>query len=91
MWFFNEIQFDEDFVDFVWMILDEYYVLIYFMSYFNFNELFVNKVLVFGVYFYVNVVECYLYLVKQMWEEVNYCMVFEYVFEIFLIDCDEVY
>ena len=39
------------------------------MSYFNPNELLVNKALAFGVYPYVNAAECHLYLAKQMWEE----------------------
>ena len=56
------------------------------MSYFNPNELLVNKALAFGVYPYVNAAEAHLYLAKQMWEEANHCMAFEYVLETFPID-----
>jgi len=61
------------------------------MSYFNPNELLVNKALAFGVYPYVNAAECHLYLAKQMWEEANHCMSFEYFLETFPIDRDEAY
>jgi ribonucleoside-diphosphate reductase beta chain len=61
------------------------------MSYFNPNELLVNKALAFGVYPYVNAAECHLYLAKQMWEEANHCMSFEYVLETFPINRDEAY
>lgn len=49
------------------------------MSYFNPNELLVNKALAFGVYPYMSTAETQLYLSKQMWEEANHCMAFEYV------------
>jgi ribonucleoside-diphosphate reductase beta chain len=61
------------------------------MSYFNPNELLVNKALAFGVYPYVNAAECHLYLAKQMWEEANHCMSFEYVLETFPINRDDAY
>jgi len=61
------------------------------MSYFNPNELLVNKALAFGVYPYVNAAECHLYLAKQMWEEANHCMAFEYVLETFPIDREASY
>jgi ribonucleoside-diphosphate reductase beta chain len=61
------------------------------MSYFNPNELLVNKALAFGVYPYVNAAECHLYLAKQMWEEANHCMAFEYVLETFPIDRKSAY
>jgi ribonucleoside-diphosphate reductase beta chain len=70
---------------------EEKHALTYLMSYFNPNELLVNKALAFGVYPYVNAAECHLYLAKQMWEEANHCMSFEYVLETFPIDRDEAY
>ena len=45
----------------------------------------------FGVYPYVSAAECSLYLAKQMWEEANHCMSFEYVLETFPINRDEAY
>ncbi|MFO7244563.1 MAG: ribonucleotide-diphosphate reductase subunit beta, partial [Actinomycetes bacterium] len=60
-------------------------------SYFNPNELLVNKALAFGVYPYINAPEAHLYLAKQMWEEANHCMSFEYVLETFPIDREAAY
>ncbi|AQP47975.1 ribonucleotide-diphosphate reductase subunit beta [Tessaracoccus aquimaris] len=85
-WFPNEIQLGEDLADFARMSDDERHALTYLMSYFNPNELLVNKALAFGVYPYLNAAECHLYLAKQMWEEANHCMAFEYVLETFPID-----
>ncbi|GGF50500.1 ribonucleotide-diphosphate reductase subunit beta [Marmoricola endophyticus] len=85
-WFPNEIQLGEDLADFERMSADERAALTHLMSYFNPNELLVNKALAFGVYPYVNAAECHLYLAKQMWEEANHCMSFEYVLETFPID-----
>ncbi len=85
-WFPNEVQLGEDLADFERMSDDERHALTFLMSYFNPNELLVNKALAFGVYPYVNAAECHLYLAKQMWEEANHCMSFEYVLETFPID-----
>ncbi len=85
-WFPNEVQLGEDLADFERMSDDERQALTFLMSYFNPNELLVNKALAFGVYPYVNAAECHLYLAKQMWEEANHCMSFEYVLETFPID-----
>jgi ribonucleoside-diphosphate reductase beta chain len=83
-WFPNEIQLGEDLADWKKMSEEE-------MSYFNPNELLVNKALAFGVYPYVNAPEAHLYLAKQMWEEANHCMAFEYVLETFPIDREQAY
>ncbi len=90
-WFPNEIQLGEDLSDFSRMTPDERAALTHLMSYFNPNELLVNKALAFGVYPYVNAAECHLYLAKQMWEEANHCMAFEYVLETFPIDREAAY
>ena len=90
-WFPNEIQLGEDLADFARMTDDERHALTYLMSYFNPNELLVNKALAFGVYPYVNAAECHLYLAKQMWEEANHCMAFESVLETFPIDREQAY
>ena len=90
-WFPHEIQLGEDLVDFSRMTDDERAALTHLMSYFNPNELLVNKALAFGVYPYVNAAECHLYLAKQMWEEANHCMAFEYVLETFPIDREAAY
>jgi len=90
-WFPNEIQLGEDLADLARMSADERHALTFLMSYFNPNELLVNKALAFGVYPYVNAAECHLYLAKQMWEEANHCMAFEYVLETFPIDRQQAY
>lgn len=90
-WFPNEIQLGQDLADWKKMTDEERHAVTYLMSYFNPNELLVNKALAFGVYPYVNAAECHLYLAKQMWEEANHCMSFEYVLETFPIDRDAAY
>lgn len=90
-WFPNEVQLGEDLGDFTRMTEDERHALTFLMSYFNPNELLVNKALAFGVYPYVNAAECHLYLAKQMWEEANHCMAFEYVLETFPVDREQAY
>ena len=90
-WFPHEVQLGEDLSDFARLSDEERHALTHLMSYFNPNELLVNKALAFGVYPYVNAAECHLYLAKQMWEEANHCMAFEYVLETFPIDRDAAY
>ncbi len=90
-WFPNEIQLGEDLSDFRKMTDEEKHAVTYLMSYFNPNELLVNKALAFGVYPYINAPETHIYLAKQMWEEANHCMSFEYVLETFPIDREQAY
>jgi len=85
-WFPHEVQLGEDLADFARMTEEEKHAVTFLMSYFNPNELLVNKALAFGVYPYVNAPEAHLYLAKQMWEEANHCVAFEYVLETFPID-----
>jgi len=67
-WFPHEVQLGEDLADFQRMTDEERHALTFLMSYFNPNELLVNKALAFGVYPYVNAAEAHLYLAKQMWK-----------------------
>lgn len=90
-WFPNEIQLGEDLADFKLMSADEQHALTFLMSFFNPSELIVNKALAFGVYPYINAPEAHLYLAKQMWEEANHCMSFEYVLETFPVDREAIY
>ena len=90
-WFPNEVQLGQDLSDWKKMSDEERHAVTFLMSYFNPNELLVNKALAFGVYPYVNAAECHLYLAKQMWEEANHCMAFEYVLETFPIDREASY
>jgi ribonucleoside-diphosphate reductase beta chain len=90
-WFPNEIQLGEDIADFKKMSEEEQYAVTFLMSFFNPSELIVNKALAFGVYPYLNAPEAHLYLAKQMWEEANHCMSFEYVLETFPVDRAKIY
>ena len=55
------------------------------------KELLINKSLAFGIYPCVNAAECHLYLSKQMWEEANHFMTFEYIIETFPFNREEIY
>src|SRR5699024_6326144 len=90
-WFPHEIQLGEDLQDFAKMTDDEKHAVTFLMSYFNPNELLVNKALAFGVYPYINAPEAHLYLAKQMWEEANHCAACEHVRETFPSDREAAY
>lgn len=90
-WFPNEIQLVQDLSDWKKMSDEERHAFTFLVSYFNPNELLVNKALAFGVYPYVNAAECHLYLAKQMWEEANHCMSFEYILDTFPVDREKAY
>jgi ribonucleoside-diphosphate reductase beta chain len=90
-WFPNEIQLGEDIADFKKMSEEEQNAITFLMSFFNPSELIVNKALAFGVYPYLSAAETHLYLAKQMWEEANHCMSFEYVLETFPVDREKIY
>lgn len=90
-WFPHEIPLKEDLDDFKNMTDDEKHALEFIMSFFNPAELMVNRTLALGVYPYIKSPECHLYLAKQMWEEANHCVSFEYVLETFPLDRDKFY
>ncbi len=90
-WFPNEVQLVQDLANFEKLTEDEKHALKTVISYLNPNELLINKSLAFGIYPYVNAAECHLYLSKQMWEEANHFMTFEYIIETFPFDRQEIY
>ena len=90
-WFPNEVQLVQDLSDFEKMTDDEKHALKTVISYLNPNELLINKSLAFGIYPYVNAAEAQLYLSKQMWEEANHFMTFEYIIETFPFNREEIY
>ncbi|MDN5819798.1 MAG: ribonucleotide-diphosphate reductase subunit beta [bacterium] len=90
-WFPNEVQLVQDLTDFKKMSEDEKHALKTVISYLNPNELLINKSLAFGIYPYVNAAETQLYLSKQIWEEANHFMTFEYIIETFPFDREEIY
>lgn len=90
-WYPHEIALKEDLDDFAAMTPDERHSVKFIMSFFNPAELIVNRSLALGVYPYLKSAECHLYLAKQMWEEANHCVAFEYVLETFPFDREEIY
>ncbi len=90
-WFPHEIPLGEDLVDWRKMTEDERHAVEFLMAFFNPAELIVNRSLALGVYPYLKSPECHLYLAKQMFEEANHCVAFEYVLETFPLDRDKVY
>ena len=90
-WFPHEIALGEDLADWRAMTPDEKFAVQFLMSFFNPAELIVNRTLALGVYPYLKSPECHLYLAKQMFEEANHCVAFEYVLETFPLDRSQVY
>ncbi len=90
-WFPHEIALGEDLSDWKKMTDDERHALSFLMAFFNPAELIVNKSLALGVYPYIKSPEAHLYLAKQMWEEANHCVAFEYVLETFPLNRDSIY
>jgi len=90
-WFPHEIALNEDLQDFEKMTPDEQHAVKFLMAFFNPAELIVNRSLALGVYPYIKSPECHLYLAKQMWEEANHCVAFEYVLETFPFDRETIF
>jgi ribonucleoside-diphosphate reductase beta chain len=90
-WFPHEIALGEDLIDWGKMNNEEKFALTFLLSFFNPAELIVNRSLALGVYPYLRAPEAHIYLAKQMWEEANHCMAFEYVLETFPIDRQQVF
>jgi len=90
-WFPHEIPLGEDLKDWNDMTEDERHAVEFLMAFFNPGELIVNRALALGVYPYLKSPACHLYLAKQMWEEANHCVAFEYVLETFPVNREEIY
>lgn len=90
-WFPHEIALKEDLEDWAKMTEDERHAVKFTMAFFNPAELIVNRVLALGVYPYLKSPECHLYLAKQMWEEANHCVAFEYVLHTFPFDREKIF
>jgi ribonucleoside-diphosphate reductase beta chain len=90
-WFPNEVQLVQDLADFKKLTEDEQHALKTVISYLNPNELLINKSLAFGIYPFINAAEAHIYLSKQMWEEANHFMTFEYIIETFPFKREEIY
>lgn len=90
-WFPHEIALKEDLEDFAKMTEDEKHAVKFLMAFFNPAELIVNRSIALGIYPYLKSPEAHLYLAKQMWEEANHCVAFEYVLETFPFDRETVF
>jgi len=90
-WFPHEIALKEDIVDWEKMTDDEKHAVKFLMAFFNPAELIVNRSIALGIYPYLKSPECHLYLAKQMWEEANHCVAFEYVLQTFPLDREQVF
>ena len=90
-WFPHEIALKEDLYDWEKMTEDERHAVKFLMAFFNPAELIVNRSIALGIYPYIKSPECALYLAKQMWEEANHCVAFEYVLETFPLDRKNLY
>ena len=90
-WFPHEIALKEDLEDWAKMTEDEQHAVKFTMAFFNPAELIVNRSIALGIYPYLKSPECHLYLAKQMWEEANHCVAFEYVLETFPFDREKIF
>ena len=90
-WFPHEIALKEDLDDWAKMTEDEKHAVKFLMAFFNPAELIVNRSIALGIYPYLKSPECHLYLAKQMWEEANHCVAFEYVLETFPFDREKIF
>lgn len=90
-WFPHEIALGEDVRDFQTMTPDEQHAVKFLMAFFNPAELIVNRSIALGIYPYLKSPEAHLYLAKQMWEEANHCVSFEYVLQTFGFDRDKIF
>lgn len=90
-WFPHEIALKEDLDDWQTMTDDEKHAVTFLMAFFNPAELIVNRSIALGQYPYIKSPECHLFLAKQMWEEANHCISFEYVLETFPFDKEKIY
>lgn len=90
-WFPHEIALKEDLDDWAKMTEDERHAVKFLMAFFNPAELIVNRSIALGIYPYLKSPECHLYLAKQMWEEANHCVAFEYVLQTFPFDRENIF
>jgi ribonucleoside-diphosphate reductase beta chain len=90
-WFPHEIPLMEDLADWREMTDEEKDAVTLFMSFFNPSEFRVNQSITRGMMPYVTAPEAIMYMTRQMWEEVNHSMSFEYVLKTFPIDRDKAF
>ena len=90
-WFPHEVMLDEDMADWKKMTNDEKEAITVFMGFFNPSEFMVNQSIIMGMFPYISAPEARMYLTRQLWEEVNHSMSFNYVINTFAIDRDKAF
>lgn len=90
-WFPHEVPLMEDLADWKEMTDEEKDAVQLFMSFFNPAEFRVNQSIIMGMMPFIGAPEVSMYMTRQMWEEVNHSMTFEYVLETFPIDREAAY
>lgn len=90
-WFPHEVPLMEDLADWNKMTEEEVQAVTLFMSFFNPAEFRVNQSITRGMLPYISAPEVIMYLTRQMWEEVNHSMTFEFVLKTFPIDRDKAF
>lgn len=85
-WFPHEVPLMEDMADWSKMTAEETEAVTLFLSFFNPGEFRVNQSITRGMMPYISAPEVIMYLTRQMWEEVNHSMTFEYILKTFQVD-----
>lgn len=90
-WFPQEIPMAEDLQDWRKMTQAEKDAVIMYIGFSNPMEFEVNESITNGMMPFVSAPEVNMYLVRQMWEEVNHAMTFEYIIQTLEIDRDKAF
>src|SRR6202044_2405973 len=90
-WFPHEVGLKEDLADWEKINGNERHAVKFLMAFFTPAELIVTSSVALEKPPYLKSPECTLYLAKQMWEEANHCVAFEYVLETFPLDRSNLY
>ena len=85
-WFPHEAPMSEDLLDWSKMSEDEKYAVTTYIGFSNPMEFEVNESIMNGMMPYISAAEVKMYLVRQMWEEVNHALSFDYIINTLQID-----
>jgi ribonucleoside-diphosphate reductase beta chain len=85
-WFPHEAPMAEDLVNWAKMSEEEKNAVIMYIGFSNPMEFEVNESILQGMMPYISATEVKMYLVRQMWEEVNHSMTFDYIINTLQID-----
>jgi ribonucleoside-diphosphate reductase beta chain len=90
-WFPHEIPMAEDLMDWKKMSQEEKDAVVMYIGFSNPCEFEVNESIMYGMMPFITAPEVNMYLVRQMWEEVNHSMTFDYVIQTLEIDRDKAF